>query len=247
MEEREHAEGHVAGRQMEEVVDRPHVRADVLLGEHHPLRIPRGARGEDDRERIVGPDPVEAKRRLQHPQRHQPRLHECDPLVHRRRLLPQRSRVEQPLPEFELHAAEERRARDHVPQAGPLDADVEDRLARRVVEVHGHAAREGQGRVHDRPAHRRRQHHPDPLLVGRQHAVEHPLDDEDREQEIAAAQPRAERIGHLHPAAGAAARPQHLPLEDDGACGRGGDSHDPSAVGWAAGMAGVRCPGVDGH
>ena len=110
MEEGQHAERHIARREVEQVVDRPHVRADIFLGEHNTFGIACGARGENDRERIIRPNPLEAKRRLEHAKRHEPGLHEANSLVEPGRLLPECPRIEQPGTEIEFHAGQEGRA-----------------------------------------------------------------------------------------------------------------------------------------
>ena len=179
VEEGQHAEGHVGRREVEQLVDRTHVGADVLLAQHHPLGVARRARGEDHREHVVGPQPMEPQQPLQERQRHNRRLEEAHELVGRGGELLETTGVEQLLTHVEVHTREKQRARDNMLKPGSLDADVEDRLGRGVVEVYRHAAGEGQGRVHDRPAGRGRQEHAHPLLVGAEHPVEHPFGDED--------------------------------------------------------------------
>ena len=80
----------------------------------------------------------------------------------------------------------------NVLESRPLDAEVEDGLGRRVVEVHRHAARESQCRIHHRSSRRRWQQHAHHLLVGREHAIEHGLRGKDPSQNFPAGEPRAE-------------------------------------------------------
>ena len=192
MEEGQHTERHVGRGEMEQIIDRPDVRADVLLGEHDALRIAGRARRENHREHVVGVDRVEPQDLFEHRQWGDHRVHGRCELVEHGELSPEPAGVKHPRAEIELHAGEKRRARNHVPQPGSLDACVEDRLARRVVEIHGHAAHQGERRIDDRRARRRRQHHTHHPLVGREHPFEHAPRGKHTDQEFAAREPRAE-------------------------------------------------------
>ena len=69
MEERQNPERDIGRRHMEDLTDRADVRRDVLLGEHHPLRIAGRSGGEDHGEDVIGPEAVESERPLEHGQR----------------------------------------------------------------------------------------------------------------------------------------------------------------------------------
>jgi hypothetical protein len=121
MEERQHAERHVGGRQMEQVVDRADVGADVLLRQHDALRVAGRSRGEDHGEHVVGPDAVEPEHSFEHGQRGHGGVQEGQRLVECRGPLLQVAGIEQPAAEVEADAGEEHRAGDHMPEPGPFD------------------------------------------------------------------------------------------------------------------------------
>ena len=88
MKEGQHAEGDIARREVQQLVDRADVRPHILLREHDALRVTSRARREDDGERIIGADPVESQRPFEHSDGKQRRLHKPQTLIEYRGLLP---------------------------------------------------------------------------------------------------------------------------------------------------------------
>ena len=130
-----------------------------------------------------------------------------------------------------------------MPQPRPLDREVEGLLARGVIQIHRHAPHEHQRRVDDRRRRRRRQHDADSLLIGGEDPLEDPPRAEDADQQGAAGEPRAERVGHLQPPSCQPAGPDEGPGERGAAAGIGADAEERRNLG-LRGRRGGSCRGL---
>ena len=103
---------------------------------------------------------------LQQRQRHDCRLSVSHGLVQGSQLAAQLGGIEEVPAGIQLDSGEEQRARYHMAQASPFNADVENALAGCVVEVHRHPPHQGQGGIDHHSGGRGGQQHADHLLIG---------------------------------------------------------------------------------
>ena len=166
MEERQHAHKAVGPVQAKDLFELLDVRADVVVAQHHALRIARAAAGENDRRQVVQRGFLLASQRaLQPANRQQPRAEQRAKLLAGARFSRHLLQEDSLAGHFELHLVEEGPGGQHGLDAALADAGGQRFLGHGVVQVHRHFAHEQRREIHQRARHRRRQQQADHLLA----------------------------------------------------------------------------------
>ena len=201
MKERQDTQQHVTRMQTQQLVHSIQIRGDVVLRQHHALRLTRGTGSKDHRQRIVRTQPVQTQQPAQHSQRHQlPLDRRSDPVKCGDLSL---QVLEKNQLGVQLHRLllNERPAGQHLPNTGLANTVIHQVITERIVQVDRHLPAQRQRCVRQHTTHRRRQQHAHIVPVRRQDpAGQQTPKSQCPHQQATTCQNRAAGIADLHPA-----------------------------------------------
>ena len=221
VEDRQDAEQHVVIGQPQNLIDRPDIRADVAMGEHHALRPACRAGGEDDRQQVVLFQLRQSEPSFQPADGRQPSHRSGGELVGPRGFVLEVLQVDDFGVELEVEAFHQAAAGQDVADAALGDAVVDKLRSHRVVQVDGHAAIDAQGGVGHQPGCGGRQEQAHVLLVGGQHlAPQQAAKNQSPHQQTRSGKFRTGGIGDLRVPHSPAAYAEELSRQDQVAGGK---------------------------